>query len=263
MLALTIVALTAMVAPVGTAEKKSRGHRVLDWHHRAGHPQGEPIDAAGVNQITAGPDGNLWFIEEYGDRIGRITPKGKVTEFSVGITPGAFLSGITAGPDGNVWFTDAAWRTPSAATTSSPAGSDASPKGEVTEFSAGITTRSSCAIDGSCGDSSASPESITAGPDGNLWFTEHFAGRIGRITPDGIVTEFADGIGTWGGGFRNPNWLGGITAGPDGNLWFADSGGLVGRITPAGVISYFGAGITETLGITAGATATSGSPSPS
>src|SRR5438128_11788033 len=35
------------------------------------------------------------------------------------------------------------------------------------------------------------PFDITAGPDGNLWFTEQSASRIGRITPAGVITEFA------------------------------------------------------------------------
>ena len=34
------------------------------------------------------------------------------------------------------------------------------------------------------------PQSITAGPDGNLWFTEDFGNKIGRITPAGVITEF-------------------------------------------------------------------------
>src|SRR5262249_32273324 len=34
------------------------------------------------------------------------------------------------------------------------------------------------------------PFDITAGPDGNLWFTEG-VGKIGRITLAGVVTEFA------------------------------------------------------------------------
>ena len=46
----------------------------------------------------------------------------------------------------------------------------------ATEFSVGIT-----------GD----PWDITAGPDGNVWFTEYNRNRVGRITPAGIVTEFA------------------------------------------------------------------------
>src|ERR1700687_3806642 len=56
--------------------------------------------------ITAGPDGNLWFTEISGNRIGRITPLGVVTEFSAGITAGAVPYGITAGPDGNLWFAE-------------------------------------------------------------------------------------------------------------------------------------------------------------
>ncbi len=35
------------------------------------------------------------------------------------------------------------------------------------------------------------PFSIASGPDGNLWFTENYGARIGRITPSGDVTEFA------------------------------------------------------------------------
>jgi len=36
----------------------------------------------------------------------------------------------------------------------------------------------------------AGPIGITAGPDGNLWFTEMVAGKVGRITTAGVVTEF-------------------------------------------------------------------------
>src|SRR5438876_6556674 len=43
----------------------------------------------------------------------------------------------------------------------------------ITEFSAGITA-------------AAFPYDITAGPDGNLWFTEYNGTRIGRITPLGV-----------------------------------------------------------------------------
>src|SRR5262249_59729603 len=37
----------------------------------------------------------------------------------------------------------------------------------------------------------ARPEGITRGPDGNLWFAQSTADRIGRITPAGLVTQFA------------------------------------------------------------------------
>ena len=61
----------------------------------------------GPEGITTGPDGNLWFCEEGGNRIGRQTyPGGVVTEF---VLPVAFSSPetIVTGPDGNLWFT--AW----------------------------------------------------------------------------------------------------------------------------------------------------------
>src|SRR5512142_1613531 len=35
------------------------------------------------------------------------------------------------------------------------------------------------------------PTGITVGPDGNLWFTE-YRGYIGRITTDGVITEFSN-----------------------------------------------------------------------
>ncbi len=73
--------------------------------------------------------------------------------------------------------------------------------------------------------------------------------KIGRITPDGVVTEFSDGI-TAGSEPRD------ITPGPDGNLWFTErASDRIGRITPAGVVTEFSQGITpgsEPLEITAG-----------
>jgi virginiamycin B lyase len=54
---------------------------------------------------------------------------------------------------------------------------------------------------------------ITAGPDGNLWFTG--SSFIGRITTKGVVTEFA--LPT------KDSFPAAITAGPDGNLYFAES----------------------------------------
>ena len=77
---------------------------------------------------------------------------------------------------------------------------------------------------------------ITTGPDGNLWFTESKPYRIGRITPDGALTEFALP--------RPPNaspFAMDIVTGPDGNLWFTVVGGagMIGRITPQGKFTAF------------------------
>jgi len=69
------------------------------------------------------------------------------------------------------------------------------------------------------------PTGITAGPDGNLWYTEYAGNQIGRITPAGVVTEYSTGIT----GYSNPY---GITAGSDGNLWFTDySANQIGKIS--------------------------------
>ncbi len=83
------------------------------------------------------------------------------------------------------------------------------------------------------------PQGIVTGPDGNLWFTERYANKIGRITPDGAITEYP--VPT---AYSDPL---GITAGPDGNLWFTApgvgppgcSGSRIGRITLDGVITEY------------------------
>src|SRR5437773_933527 len=77
----------------------------------------------------------------------------------------------------------------------------------------------------------ADPGSITAGPDGNLWFTESLPSMIGAITTSGQVANFDLP--------RNSEPVG-ITAGPDGNVWFTEPGTYrVGRITPTGIIRHF------------------------
>ena len=94
----------------------------------------------------------------------------------------------------------------------------------VTEFSSGITA-------------SARPFGITAGSDGNLWFTESNTDRIGKITTAGVVTEYNITVGAF------PN---DITAGPDGNLWFTENNtDWIGKINPTtGVITEYSSGIT-------------------
>ena len=165
--------------------------------------------------IALGPDGNMWFTEYQGSRVGRVTPDGKVDDWSTGsgISAAAGPLQIAAGPDGNLWFTeDKLQRIGRITPTAQPT---------ATEFP--------------LNPQSGSPNGIAAGPDGNLWFTQ--SDRVGRITPSGSLKEFTQGISAMSG-------LGGITAGPDGNLWFTESRGRrIGSITPAGVVTEFSAGI--------------------
>src|SRR5579871_2444554 len=73
----------------------------------------------------------------------------------------------------------------------------------------------------------ASPARVTAGPDGNLWFTEPGISKVGRMTTTGVVTEFGTATGNAG-----PT---GITTGPDGNVWFTEpTVNRVGSMTPSG-----------------------------
>src|SRR6266571_2444008 len=76
------------------------------------------------------------------------------------------------------------------------------------------------------------PESITSGPDGNLWFTEAFANKIGKVTTSGSFTEY--GVPTAG---SVPD---GITVGPDGNIWFTElDANKIGKVTTNGAFTEY------------------------
>ena len=78
------------------------------------------------------------------------------------------------------------------------------------------------------------------GPDGNLWFTETGADKIGRMTPAGVLTEFPlPAVAAPAGSTGPPPGPTAITAGPDGALWFTGIPGEIGRITTAGVVTEF------------------------
>src|SRR5207248_2024924 len=124
-----------------------------------------------------------------GQRIGRISPSGTITEFP--LPAGDLPAEITGGPDGNLWFT---------------AGNNGAaqigrliPTGQLTEFALSR-------FDAACG--------IAVVPDGNLWFTG--GPGVERITPAGVIT-----------GFSLPARGAGLTVGPDGNIWIAGSSGIM------------------------------------
>ena len=63
-----------------------------------------PTPASRPDVVTAGADGNVWFIENIG-KIGRVTPTGSITEFPV-TSSAAFPVGIVTGHDRNLWFAE-------------------------------------------------------------------------------------------------------------------------------------------------------------
>jgi virginiamycin B lyase len=74
----------------------------------------------------------------------------------------------------------------------------------------------------------ASLRSVCVGPDGDLWFTENFANKIGRMAPDGrVLGEYT--IPGQNCGARA------IIAAPDGRLFFsAHDAGAIGEVVPKG-----------------------------
>jgi streptogramin lyase len=155
--------------------------------------------------ITAGPDGNLWYVQTgTANKIGRITPGGTITNFPIP-TANSEPEDITAGPDGNLWFTETEGSKIGRITTA----------GHITEFP--FTPR--------CGDYGCGPIGITTGPDGNLWFTLFNGSGVEGITTNGTFIA-GSGVTTK----RSQPY--GITTGPDGNLWFTENnGGKIARVT--------------------------------
>ncbi len=74
-------------------------------------------------------------------------------------------------------------------------------------------------------------EDIVEGPEGDMWFTEEEASRIGKITTSGTVTEYS-----LPGGSEPVS----IAIGPDKNLWFTEQGtDKIGRMTTSGEVTQF------------------------
>ncbi|MGQ0682300.1 Vgb family protein [Bradyrhizobium sp.] len=128
-----------------------------------------PTKNSGPEGITTGPDGALWFTESLSGKIGRITIDGKISEFALP-DPDAQPLGITTGPDGALWFTEASCVRKRASRCVI-----GNKIGRIT--TTGVITEFAIPSDGS------GPHSITAGPDGALWFTEYYGSRIGRLVP--------------------------------------------------------------------------------
>jgi virginiamycin B lyase len=176
---------------------------------------------SGARYLCKGPDSALWFTEFDANQIGRISvPDGSVLEYP--LRTDVHPSVITTGPDGNLWFTQ----------TSPPAAI-------VMLTSKGILKQFRLKIDYS------GPVGITTGPDGNLWFTEFTVDKIGRITPAGVITEFAlpaapAGSPATPAAQSTPRGVTEITVGPDSNLWFTEeNANQIGRITPDGTVTEF------------------------
>jgi streptogramin lyase len=141
--------------------------------------------------ICVGPDGNIWAVENSGNKILQIIPfTGVIKEFTIPTATSAPRS-ICTGPDGNLWFTEQTGNKIGKMTT----------LGAFTEYV--LPTPSS------------QPYGICLGPDNLLWFTEFNNDKVASITTNGLITEYTIPTTT-----SKPT---GICAGPDGLVWFCES----------------------------------------
>lgn len=184
-----------------------------------------------VREIAEGPDGAFWFTEAspytvhtgstvYGNRIGRISSKGAISEFKIP-TLDANPEGIVAGPDGKLWFTELIGNRIGRI----------SINGRIDEYAIPLSPGETRGMVFEPRGRTLGPRGIAVGPDGALWFTEELGQRIGRITSAGAIREF-DVPGAKGS-------LGYIAAGSD-SLWFTING-RIGRISTGGDVSLFDA----------------------
>lgn len=110
--------------------------------------------------LTIGPDGELWGSGFQG--LGRISMSGSIHSFPVD----AYRT-LTTGPDGNLWV----------ALSPTKIGR-VTPAGDLTEFLVPTTAHSPFG-------EGAFPFAVVAGPDGNIWFTEEYGNKIGRLNLQG------------------------------------------------------------------------------
>jgi virginiamycin B lyase len=186
-----------------------------------------PTPNSGPLDIRKGPDGAMWFTENFAGKVGRISPRACgttgdycVTQELTIPTPGSGPGDIAVGPDNNMWFTE---------TNTGKIGRVNLSTYRITEFP--------------LPNAASRPEGIVTGPDGNVWFTEHDANRVGKMSPSGVLLAEYDRL--TGRGPTN------IIVGPDNNLWFPEEfnpgpdptnlppGDKIGRITTSGALTEY------------------------
>ena len=225
-----------------------------------------PMPTTGTDRlggITAGPDGNIWY-SRVGDRIGRVTPAGAITEFDVMGAPTASLGwagDLAPGPDGNVWWVSTRGGrigriTPAGGVTMFDvpgagylAAIVAGPDDNLWFSDTGVrslgTITPQGAIDWVDADTGpVSADRLTLGPDGAVWAgAEH---RLWRVAPDGRAVERPTGTRTS---------VSGLASGPDGRIWFTrsgdpDDGGPGPNLTSVGALALADAPIGEFTALT-------------
>jgi poly(3-hydroxybutyrate) depolymerase len=211
----------------------------------------EPFD------VAIGSDGSVWFTEFAANKIGRISPAGVMTQFTVPTAKSGPYQ-ITAGADGAMWFTEynttkigrvshagriTEFQIPGqsyggAAITTAPSGEVLSPDpaGFVNVISpSGPVTRIHVPAD------LGLPFAIARLRDGTLWLSE----LTGFYEFSRYLLAFPDGSGQPSLTVTLPSPLSDVVAlaaGPQDSVWFADFGGSdVGEVSAHGQVSLLAA----------------------
>ncbi|GAC1333313.1 MAG: hypothetical protein NVSMB17_13580 [Candidatus Dormibacteria bacterium] len=226
------VVLVAAVAPLALSLQVALADVTVARYQVA--PQPPAASSVGLEGITTGPDGNLWFLEAATNKVGVMSPAGTLLhEYPVGSfrSPELDLHTIITGPDGNLWFTEGDGSTGPRST-----GPDCTNRflgcGRIDRMSptGELLNRYDIPLEGVC--KCAEPEDLTVGPDGNIWFTDSAGSRLGYITIATGAFQMYDS--TLGSDVK------GITVGPDKNLWFtAGDSNKIGRMTTSGQVKTF------------------------
>ena len=195
---------------------------------------------------VGGPDGNVWFVEHFGNKVGKVTPTGSVTTYAT--AAGAEPRRITTGPEGNLWFSENAKKvgriTPSGKITEFPTLKVESlaiatgPNGwiwysepvehRISEINPAKTSEGFTRVTLPIG---TTPGEMAIGPDGNMWVILGGTNKIAKVPSSGAITEYALPAGS------KPV---AITAGPGNSMWFTNVGTKkVGKITMTGEITEY------------------------
>jgi virginiamycin B lyase len=170
---------------------------------------------------------------EQGNRFGL----GLLRRVSIGLLSILFLSAMApvnalAAPDGEFTIFDLGKACPSAALSAEISMSSVGSQARSRE-STQMAPASTCAFI----TNGFAANTIAAGPDGNMWFTNNANNSIGVITPKGSVKYFpvpTDASLSMGSGML------GLAAGPDGSMWFTGFyANFIGKITLDGVVTLF------------------------
>src|SRR5579884_2674537 len=232
--------------------------------------------AGAVNDVSLGPDCNMWYVDSAGvaGRVGVST--GAVKQYPLGLPKGAQATRLIVDPKGKVWF---GW--------SGAAGSTSRGVGSITVATGAVWRHTLSLSEEATG---AATEDLTLAANGTIWV--EYGGDLFEVTESGAVTRFPDTAGKPVGAiaadsagnvfatgpygqigrftpsqartytvtqsqFTDPQvQVAGITPGPDGNLWFTEYAGdvkygtytEVGRYTPSGAVTFFKVPTVTTLG---------------